>query len=95
MPSYILENPTLEKPKTKAAFDFLKKLQLEDKRVLIIGDSPSGFSNLWKSLRNIKKKYHTFVSKINGYELALCQDLIIMSPAVDGIKELLSKKVGE
>lgn len=91
----ILEAPKLEKPKTKSAFDFFKKLELDNRKVLVIGNSLSDFSTLVKSMRNIPKKYYTFVSKINGYEMTLCQDFIIMSSALDGIKEILSKKAGE
>lgn len=91
----ILQSPKLEKPKTGLAFDFLKKLQLEKKNVLFVGDGSSDFFTLMKSIRNIPKKYYTLVSKINGYELTLCQDVIIMSSAIDGVKEILSKKAGE
>jgi hypothetical protein len=34
------------------------------------------------------------VSKMNGYEMALCQDFVIMSSAMNGIKDILSKKGG-
>jgi large subunit ribosomal protein L4 len=91
----VLEAPSLEKPKTKMAFEFFKKLELDSRKVLVIGNTLSDFSNLMRSLRNIPKKYYTFVTKINGYELANCQDFVIMSSALDGIKGLLSNKVGE
>jgi len=90
----ILEVPSLNEPKTKMAFEFFKKLELEDRKVLVIGYSVGDFSNLMKSVRNIPKKYCTFVSKMNGYEMALCQDFVIMSSAMNGIKDILSKKGG-
>ena len=91
----VLEAPTLDKPKTKTAFEFFKKLEMENKKVLVVGTMEGDFANIAKSIKNIPKKFYTLVSKINGYELMHCQELVIMSSAIDGIKDILSKKAGE
>ena len=37
--------------------------------------------NLVKSLRNIPKKEYALVPQVNGYELARCQDLVVLESA--------------
>jgi large subunit ribosomal protein L4 len=91
----VLEVPSLKEPKTKKAAEFFKKLDLDKKKVLIIGNDDSSLANVKRSVRNIPKKYYTLISKMNGFELTHFQDLVIMSSAVEEIKNLLSKKVGE
>lgn len=93
--AYILDIKILDKPKTKIIFDFLKKLNLVNKRVLIIGNKTPEFTNVLRSVKNIQKKHCVFVSNVNGYELTLCQDIIIMNSALDDLKKILQKKAGE
>lgn len=92
----ILQTPSLETPKTKKAAEFFKTIELENKKVLVIGNGDSELDNLRRSVRNLPKKKYTLFSKVNGYELANCQDLIIMSSVLEDLKKMLSSnKVGE
>ena len=90
----VLGEEKVEKPKTKLAFEFFKALQMDNSKVLIVGNAEADCFNFLKSIRNIPKKNHTFVSKINGYEIINAQNLVIMSTALDGLKEILAKNVG-
>ena len=86
---FILEN-SLEKPKTKTIFEFFKKLKLENKRVLVIG--VEGEEPLGKSIQNILKKHFTKVSTLNGYEISICQEIVMTSKAFDEINKKAAKK---
>ena len=67
----------LEKPKTKTVFNFLKKLKIDDKRVLVLtGDN--NFRNIQKSVKNIPKKHFCLISNVNGYELARSLNIVIV-----------------
>lgn len=90
----VLEEEKMQAPKTKVAFEFFKKLEIDSSKVLVVGNSDGDCLNFLKSLRNIPKKSYTFVSKINGYEIINAQNLVITSSAFEGIKEILSKKTG-
>jgi large subunit ribosomal protein L4 len=81
---FILKN-SLEKPKTKTLFEFFKKLKLENKKVLVIG--VEGEEALSKSIGNILKKHFTKVSTLNGYEISVCQEIVMTEKAFDEIKK--------
>jgi len=86
----ILED-SLDKPKTKIAFAFFKKLELENKRVLVIGVDGEFEGNLKKSIRNIPKKHFTSILQVNGYQLEICKEIIITSDAFAKLNEEVSK----
>lgn|SRR5579872_3533369 len=87
---HILQKTDLEKPKTKQMHAFLYKIMNgKCRRVLMLGESKGASGemgnpneNLVKSLRNIPKKEYLQVPQVNGYELARCQELIVLEPAL-------------
>lgn len=88
--AHILDYKTLDKPATKALAQFLKALKLEGKRVLFLAEQgDADYTALSKSLRNIPKVQFTHLPNVNGYDLAVSQEIIILDSAVDGLKETL------
>jgi large subunit ribosomal protein L4 len=85
----VLDLEKMKAPKTKDAFEFFKSIKLEKTRVLMIGNAQ--MVNAIKSIRNIPKKYFTSLSQLNGYDLALCQNLIILDSSFDDLKLALTK----
>ncbi len=77
-------------PKTQVAARFLRSLQLEGKRVLFLAGGASVDLDHWyKSVRNLPKVAQGLVSTCNGYDLALCSDIVVIESAVDGFISLL------
>jgi len=76
--------------KTKQVAKFLDTLKLIDKRVLVLGKQ-STFINLKRCMRNIPKKALVDVTAVNGYDLALSTNLIIIDSAFDDINSILTK----
>ena len=85
----ILDSSLVKEAKTKEGYSFLKTINKENKKVLFIGDNQGQFNILCKSIRNIPKKYYTYVSKVNGYELVHCDEIVIDSLAFESIMNLL------
>ena len=73
----IVEN-LLKEPKTKKAFNFFNKLNLLDKRVLFLATKEDKVENTKKSIRNIPKKDFSFIEVVNGYDLALSLNIVIL-----------------
>ncbi len=87
---HVLQKTDLEKPQTKQMHAFLHKIMNgKCRRVLMLGESKGASGEmgnpnekLVKSLRNIPKKEYLPVPQVNGYELARCQELVILEPAL-------------
>jgi ribosomal protein L4 len=78
--------------KTKQIAAFLNNLGILGKRVLVLAKQ-STFNNFKRCLRNIPKKALVDIRAVNGYELALCQNLIIADSILDDIDAILT--IGE
>ncbi|NGX34514.1 MAG: 50S ribosomal protein L4 [Candidatus Anoxychlamydiales bacterium] len=76
--------------KTKKVAKFFETLKLIDKRVLVLGKLES-FKNLKRCMRNIPKKSLVDIAALNGYDLALSSNLIIIDSAFDDINSILTK----
>jgi large subunit ribosomal protein L4 len=87
---YVLDQP-LKEIKTKTIFEFLKKLKLEKKRVLILMTKEDGFQNVQRSVRNIEKKHFSLLENVNGYDLALCLDILLVGKAKEEIINILKR----
>ncbi len=87
----ILQKEEMNEPKTKAMAQFLEKLALKDRRILMIGSAAEANDpsrvNLAKSLKNIPKKEYLPLTQINGYELARSQEIVLLESAME---ELIS-----
>ncbi len=102
----------LTAPKTKTIVEFLKKMNLLDKRVLFVGKGFYEFEVkevegelevqvvgeymdreiLIRSLRNVPKKSFSLMPNLNGYELMLNQEIILVDGAMDEFKAMLEVK---
>jgi large subunit ribosomal protein L4 len=94
---HILDAHGMKGPKTKKVAEFLKKLQIDGKRVLFVdhfSESKKLVSqdHFHKSMRNIAKAEYRPVHSINGYDLAVSQNIVVMVDAVDELKALLKAR---
>jgi large subunit ribosomal protein L4 len=98
---HILHMPTMKEPKTKKVANFLDKLQIQNKSVLFLGDTPKiekdkkgesskKLQHFIKSMQNIPKKSFTSLFNLNGYELASHQQIILLDTAFEQIITLIS-----
>ncbi|NGX26859.1 MAG: 50S ribosomal protein L4 [Chlamydiae bacterium] len=86
--AHILEYKSLKSPETKTLAKFIKTLNLAGKRILFLAEN-GDYSTLYKSLRNIPKVEFTYLPNVNGYDLALCQEVVILESALGQLNETL------
>lgn len=88
--AHVLQYSHLNAPETKTLANFLKTLNLSGKRVLFLADhGDNDYTTLSKSLRNIPKVEFMYLPNVSGYDLALCNQLIILESAIGDLKETL------
>lgn len=102
----LLEDYTLEQPKTKTLCAFLKNAGIQ-KRVLFLGEAKYAevetegkiqkvnvkcdtHINLAKSLKNIPKTSFALAKNINGYDLLLADKLVVTEAAFEELKTWLA-----
>ena len=83
----LLEEGSLEEPKTKVIKKFLDKMKFDNKKVLFIISSKD--ETLRKSIRNIKKAYVINSDNINTYDIVNSNQLIIQKDLISRIEENL------
>jgi large subunit ribosomal protein L4 len=90
---HVLHSEGMKKPKTAAMAAFLGKLELNNRRILMVGDAEqagqAAHVNLVKSLRNIPKKEYLPLPQVNGYELVRSQEIVVLESALDELISLL------
>ncbi len=89
--AHILEYKSLKAPQTKILAKFIKTLNLCGKRVLFLAEN-GDYSTLSKSLSNLPKVEFVYFPNVNGYDLALCQEIVILESAVGQLNETLGGK---
>lgn len=103
---HVLKFEDFETPKTKLIAEFLEAVKLKGKRVLFLAESfwaadkdknemsrpANRYENFLKSIHNIQKVEFLFVPNINGYDLMVSQDIVILEPAVDEFMMTLGGK---
>jgi large subunit ribosomal protein L4 len=82
----VLEDLNYEAPKTKTYIEMLKKLQVADKKLLIILSEPN--KNVFLSARNLKKSNVSTVSELNTYSILNANNLLITESALSGIDQI-------
>lgn len=89
----ILEKPDLKQPKTKTIVDFIKKLEMEKKRILFIGHKQENSldTHFIRSMRNIPKAEFVQALNVNGYVLTLSEHLVVLDEAVDVLLNFLKQ----
>ncbi len=125
---HILSTEGLAVPRTKAITEFLKRLNLTDKKVLFLGsDIYKSIESKWdaideddavsldatrieeqynqvidlyvhrntvmKSLRNVPKLSFGLLPNVNGYDLALHQDIVFLDGSVEQLTDMLGGNV--
>lgn len=101
----ILKQEDFENPQTKRLSQFLKSKNWEGKRILFLGEcipSETADEN-WmrnregfvRSLRNIPKVKFGLVPNVNGYDLSIHQQIVVLEPAIDELMAILGKISGE
>ncbi|HNU47922.1 MAG TPA: 50S ribosomal protein L4, partial [Bacteroidia bacterium] len=76
----IVENVTMESPKTSEVVNILKQLELANKKVLMVtGDTNK---NLFLSSRNLQRSKVLSASEINTYDILNAQNLVLEEGAL-------------
>ncbi|MEN9654717.1 MAG: hypothetical protein RL235_829 [Chlamydiota bacterium] len=90
----VLAKHEMKAPKTKTLAEFFKGK--ENRRVLVLGESRDVSEsmelpneNLVKSLRNLPKKEYSSVPQVNGYMLAVTQEIVVLESALDEFLAML------
>lgn len=94
---HILQYKPLEAPKTKKVVNFLDHLNLRNRRILFVGEGAATVSEVpaekysvfVQSMRNVPKLQFQLLPNVNGYDIAVHSDLIIMESAFDELLVLL------
>ncbi len=90
---HVLKTEELKEPKTKKMVLFFDKLKIEGKRILVLLDNSVAYANFIKSIANIPKVEYALLSNLNGYNLALAEETVVMDQIVDPIIDMLKKEV--
>jgi large subunit ribosomal protein L4 len=85
----VVELPSLSEAKTAEIAKFLAKLDLVDKKCLIVTASTD--ENLLKSVRNIPNVRLLISSQLNPYALLASERLLLTPDALQSIKEVFPK----
>lgn len=88
---HVLDCPAFEAPQTKSMANFLKKLQLDSRKVLFLGLAQSENVNWRKSISNLPKAYFSPVQNINGYDISVAKNIVVFNVAVPTFLEVLQK----
>lgn len=100
---HVLQYEPLKAPKTKSVAEFLKNAALKGKRVLFLGEGLIVGAKEGKEAATPKQKFETFVQSINnipgsefmlvptinGYDVIISHELVVMESALDQLKVLL------
>jgi large subunit ribosomal protein L4 len=83
-----------EEPKTKKAAEFFAKLDKESHRVMVLANlsKKSEHLNLQLSMRNLPRKTFAYLPAVNGYQLALFEDIVVMESMLDEVLAILGKE---
>lgn len=91
---HVLSMESFNEPKTKVVAEFIKKLNVENKRVLFLyegalnaGDERYDAFKL--STRNLQKVQISQFPSINAYDLMVANHIVLLEPAVDELMVLL------
>jgi len=85
----VVEDFTFEAPKTQQFKGILEKLNISDKKsVLVTGDMDK---HLYLSSRNLPKASVTRASDLNTYEIVKAQTLVLSEGAIEQIKATFAK----
>lgn len=83
---------TLKKPETKVVSQFLRKMGVEGRRVLFVGESAESdkHAHFKLSMRNIPRALYSLALNLNGYDVAAARTLVITESALGEVTNFLS-----
>ena len=81
----VVEDFSFEAPKTKEFVALTKKLQVADKKLLLVLSDQN--KNVYLSARNLPKAKVITVSELNTYKILDCENLVICESSVASINE--------
>jgi len=85
----VVEVPSLKQPKTSVMAELLGKLNLLDKKVLLLVEGKD--ENLFKSCRNIKNLGYKRAVLANCYDILSVDYVLVSPPALESLKEVYSE----
>lgn len=85
----VVENFTLEAPKTKDFLNIVKNLKVEGKKVLVV--LPTEDKNVYLSARNLKEAQVMGAANINTYKILNADAVIIAESSLETIDKILTK----
>jgi large subunit ribosomal protein L4 len=85
----ILENFSLEEPKTRLYTEMLKNLKITDQKTLLV--IPSSDRNIWLAARNLQKSKVIIADNLNTYEILNAGKVIIAEGSLETIEAILRK----
>lgn len=85
----VVEDFTLEAPKTKDFLNIVKNLKVEGKKVLVV--LPTEDKNVYLSARNLKEAQIMGAANINTYKILNADAVIIAESSLETIDKILTK----
>lgn len=85
----VVEDFTLEAPKTKDFLNVVKNLKVEGKKVLVV--LPTEDKNVYLSARNLKEAQVMGAANINTYKILNADAVIIAESSLETIDKILTK----
>ena len=86
-------NAEMNEPKTKAMAEWLDAVQIQGRRILVIGSGVAEGNDsqvcVVKSMRNIPKHEFLPALQVNGYELARSQEIVVLESALEEFMSML------
>jgi large subunit ribosomal protein L4 len=82
----IVENFSLEAPKTKDFINILSKLSLQDKKTLLVLGEKN--SNISLSSRNLKRSKVILADELNTYDVLNAESIVLLESSVKKLEEL-------
>jgi large subunit ribosomal protein L4 len=83
----VLQNFTMNSPKTKTIYQILKNLGIQDERVLFVLNNQDSKDNIYLSGRNIPNLELNRVYDLNTYQIVKSDKLLILESAVEYINQ--------
>lgn len=86
----VVENFTLEAPKTKKMIEILNNLKISDKKSLFVLENQNNFVSL--SARNLKNVKVVNVAQLNTYDIMNAANIIVSEGSICEIERVLATK---
>jgi len=84
----VVEDFTLDAPKTRTMADLLDKMALDGRHTLFV--LPAGGATLYKSLRNLQGVRVLRSSELNAYTILWADNLVFTQAALQGVEEVFA-----